>query len=172
MATGTPETSGGMPQLDFATFPNQIFWLVVTLVAIYFLMSRIALPRIATVLAERQDAIQRDLDQAEEMKRKAHEAEETYNKSLAEAREKASEIVAEAKAEIQADLDKAIAKADAEIAAKAAESEKSIQAIRDNALKSVEEVANTTAQDLIDAVAPGMGNAKAVKTAVTQRLKG
>jgi F-type H+-transporting ATPase subunit b len=30
----------GMPQLDFSTFPNQIFWLVVTLVAIYFILSK------------------------------------------------------------------------------------------------------------------------------------
>src|SRR3989338_7675403 len=36
----------GMPQLDFSTFPNQIFWLVVTLLVIYFVLSRIALPRI------------------------------------------------------------------------------------------------------------------------------
>jgi hypothetical protein len=30
----------GMPQLDFSTFPNQIFWLVVTLIAIYFILTR------------------------------------------------------------------------------------------------------------------------------------
>ena len=36
----------GMPQLDFSTFPNQIFWLVVTLLVIYFVLSRVALPRL------------------------------------------------------------------------------------------------------------------------------
>ena len=46
-------TVPGMPQLDFATFPNQIFWLIVTLVVIYFVLSRIALPRIGAVLAGR-----------------------------------------------------------------------------------------------------------------------
>ena len=71
MATETTEHAQGMPQLDFSTFPNQIFWLVVTLIVIYFLMSRIALPRIASVLAERHGAIQNDLDKAEEMKVKA-----------------------------------------------------------------------------------------------------
>ncbi len=54
-AHGAAEASGaGMPQLDFSTFPNQIFWLLVTLVVIYFVLSRIALPRIGSVLAERQ----------------------------------------------------------------------------------------------------------------------
>ena len=30
-AHGGEAASGGMPQLDFSTFPNQIFWLVVTI---------------------------------------------------------------------------------------------------------------------------------------------
>ena len=94
MATETAESAGGMPQLDIGTFPNQIFWLLVALIAIYFLMSRIALPRIANVLAERQGAIQRDLDAAEDMKQKAVEAEEAYNKALADARAEAQRIAA------------------------------------------------------------------------------
>ena len=60
MATKTQELSDaaveagpGMPQLDFSTFSNQIFWLVVTLVVIYFILSRIALPRIGGALADR-----------------------------------------------------------------------------------------------------------------------
>ena len=51
----------GMPQLDFSTFSNQIFWLAVTLVAIYMILSRVALPCIAAVLAERQGTITNDI---------------------------------------------------------------------------------------------------------------
>ena len=162
----------GMPQLDFSTFPNQIFWLVVTLVVLYLILSRIALPRIATVLAERQGAIQRDLDKAEEMKRASVDAENAYNKALADARQQANEIVAETKADIQKDLDKAIAKADAEIAAKAAESETAIAAIRDSATKSVKDVANSTAAEIVKAVMPGAGDAKTIKAAVAAIMKG
>ncbi len=172
MATGTGESSAGMPQLDFSTFPNQIFWLVVALVVTYFLLSRIALPRIAEVLADRQGAIQRDLDMAEEMKQKALDAEEAYNKALADARAQAAEIMAETKAEIQADLDKAMQTADSEIAAKAAESEKAIVAIRESAVKSVADVANQTAAEIVDAVSPSKADAKAIKSAVTARMKG
>ena len=35
---------GGMPQLDVATYPNMIFWLIVALVALYFILTRFALP--------------------------------------------------------------------------------------------------------------------------------
>lgn len=176
MATETTgaatEHAQGMPQLEFAHFPNQIFWLVVTLVVIYFIMSRIALPRIAGVLADRHGAIQNDLDKAEEMKAKAVEAEESYKAALVAARAEAQGIVAEAKADIQAELDVATAKADAEIAAKTAESEKAIAEIRDNALQSIETVANDTAGELVRVIMPSADDADAVKKAVSARLKG
>src|SRR6056297_2920654 len=125
---GSPQAPAevGMPQLDIATYGNQIFWLLVTLVVIYFVLSRIALPRIAAVLAERQGTITNDIAAAEDLKVKATEAEDAYNKALADARSEAQTIIAQNKAEMQAELDKAIAKADAEIAAKSAESEKAI----------------------------------------------
>ncbi|MBL4751319.1 MAG: F0F1 ATP synthase subunit B' [Amylibacter sp.] len=166
------EHAVGMPQLDFATFPNQIFWLMVTLVAIFFILNRIVIPRIAGVLADRHDTIQRDLEKAEELKKMSVEAEEAYNKALADARVEASNIVAETKADIQKDLNKAIAKADAQIAAKAAEGEVKIKEIRDDALRAVQKVASDTANEIVKAVMPAASDAKAVKAAVTARLKG
>lgn len=161
----------GMPQLCFDWFPNQIFWLVITLVVIFFVLSRIALPRIASVLAERQGTITNDIAAAENLKLKAVEAEEAYKQALADARAEAQNIVAKAKADIQADLDVATAKADAEIVAKAAESEKAIGEIRKGAMKSVEEVAKDTAAEIVSALG-GKANAKDVGAAVAARLKG
>lgn len=166
------EHAVGMPQLDFATYPNQVFWLVVTLVVIYLVLSRVALPRIANVLSDRAHAISNDLEQADALKQKAIEAEEAYKKALAEARAEAGRIVSDAKAEIQKDLDVAIGKADAEIAAKTAESEAAIADIRAGALKSVEVVAKDTATEIINALMPGSGDAKSVTAAVKSRLKG
>jgi F-type H+-transporting ATPase subunit b len=163
---------GGMPQLDFANYPNQIFWLAIALVVIFFILSRVVLPRVAAVLAERQGTITNDIATADELKQKAVEAEQAYLKALADARAEAGRIVAEAKAEIQAELDVAIAKADAEIAAKAAESEVAIAEIRKGAQKAVETVAKSTASEIIKAVMPGAGDAKAVTAAVKSQLKG
>lgn len=165
------EHAVGMPQLDFSTYANQIFWLCVTLLIIYLVLKRVALPRIASVLADRHSAIANDLEQAEALKQKAVEAEEAYNIALAEARTEAGKIVAEAKAAMQSELDKAIAHADAEIAVKAAESEGKITEIRDSAVKDVAEVAKATAGEVLKAVMPGM-DAKGVAAAVTARMKG
>ncbi len=144
--------AAGMPQLEFSTFPNQIFWLVVALVIVYMILSRIALPRIASVLADRREVIEGDIAAAEDLKRKAEEAEATYNQALADARAEAARIVAEAKAEIQSDLDAAMARADARITAKAAESEKSIAEIRERAFESVEAIALSVAGDIVSAM--------------------
>lgn len=161
----------GMPQLDFSTFPNQIFWLLVTLVVIYFVLSRIALPRIGSVLADRKGTITNDLAAAEELKQKAVGAEKAYNDALVSARAEAGKIVAAAKADIQKDLDKALAKADAEISAKSAESEKRIGEIRAGAVAAVTEVANDTAKELVAALG-GKADAKSITAAVTAALKG
>ena len=170
-ATGEAGKAVGMPQLDFSTWPNQIFWLLVTLVVIYFVLSKIALPRIGAVLADRKSTITNDLAAAEELKQKAVSAEKAYNDALANARTEAAKIVAQAKAEIQKDLDAATAQADAEIAARAAESEKSIAVIRDGAAAAVSEVARDVADALVVALG-GKADAATVTEAVTSRLKG
>ena len=161
----------GMPQLNFATWPNQIFWLLVTLVVIYLVLSRIALPRIGAVLADRKSTITNDLAAAEELKQKALAAEKAYLAALDKARAEAGKIAAETKAEIQADLDKEIAKADVQIAAKSAESEGRIAEIRAGALDAVTEVAKDTAKELVAALG-GKADARSITAAVTAKVKG
>ena len=172
-ATETAHEAGkaGMPQLDLSTFPNQIFWLIVTLLVIYLVLSRIALPRIGGVLAERKGVITNDLAAADELKQKAVSAEKTYQDALVRARAEAAKIVTEAKAEIQKDLNKAIAVADAEIAAKSAESEQRIGDIRAGALDAITQVAKDTARELVVALG-GVVDAKSITAAVTARMKG
>ena len=174
MATEATEAAAeapGMPQLDFSTFPNQIFWLVVTLVVIYLVLSKVALPRIASVLAERQGTITNDIAAAEDLKVKAAEAEEAYDKALAEARTEANRIAAEAKAEMQAEVDEAMVKADAEIAARTAESEARIAEIREGAAAAVRDVAKDTAKEVVAALGIDV-DAVSVEAAVTSRTKG
>ncbi|MGB1234897.1 MAG: F0F1 ATP synthase subunit B' [Planktomarina sp.] len=172
MATATEVASKpGMPQLDLSTFPNQIFWLVVTLVVIYFVLSKIALPRIGGALADRAQTITDDLATAEELKQKAVEAENAYNKALADARSEAQKIAADMRADVQADMDAEMAKADAEISAKAAEAAKTLSAIRDSAMDSVKAVATDTAQEIVKAMG-GKVTKKDVTAVVTDRMKG
>jgi len=77
MATDTGADAAaapGMPQLDFSTFPNQIFWLIVALGAIYYILDKIALPHIASVMSDRNGKITNEIAAAEEMTLPASEA--------------------------------------------------------------------------------------------------
>lgn len=161
----------GMPQLCVDWIPNQVFWLVVTLVVMFFILKTIALPRIGAVLAERKGTITNDLAAADELKQKAVAAEKAFNEALATARTEAAKIVSAAKADIQKDLDAATAKADAQIAAKASESEGKIAEIRAGAMAAVEAVAKDTAKEIVAALG-GAVDAKTVTAAVAARLKG
>ena len=160
----------GMPQLNFDTFPNQIFWLAISLVVLYWVLSKIALPRIAAVISDRQGAITGDLMAAEEFKQRAKDAEAAYDKALAEARGEAGKIVAANRAEIQKELDAAIAHADAEIAARVSESEKRIREIRDSAQADARQVAREVTAQLVETFG-GQVDQGAVDQAVDNRME-
>jgi F-type H+-transporting ATPase subunit b len=162
--------SSGLPQLDFTTFPSQIFWLAVTFIVLFQLMNKVALPRIASVLEERADAIADDLDRADEFRRKAAEAEQAYQEALAAARARAQEIVAATRAEIQKDVEAATARADAEISARAGESEKRIREIRDSAAAAVRDVATEVAGAIVQKLMPDAADAGAVTAAIRSRV--
>jgi F-type H+-transporting ATPase subunit b len=163
--------AAGMPQLDIATFPNQIFWLSVALVAIFFVLSRVALPRIAGILAQRKGMIEGDLARADALKRKAVEAEAAYEKALSDARAESARIIAATRAEIDAGLAEATRAAEVQIAARAEQSEKRIGEIRASAKESVEAVAKETAR----AIAAALGakaDGTSIDAAIAARLKG
>ncbi|MEM0935873.1 MAG: F0F1 ATP synthase subunit B' [Pseudomonadota bacterium] len=160
----------GMPQLCIDWFPNQIFWLVVTLGAIYLILTRVALPRIASVLAERNGTITNDIAAAEELKLKAAEAEKAYQKALADAKAEAQKIAAETRAEIGKEVEAATEKADAEISQKAAESQARLAEIRDSELQSIEAVAKDTVGAIVSALGRPAEDA-ALASAVEARLK-
>lgn len=168
---GVEQAAPAMPQLDPSTYANQIFWLVVALIAIYLILTRSALPRIAAVLAERRGTITNDIAAAEELKLQAQEAERAYEKALADARAEAGQIVAKARSEMQADLDAALARADAEISAKTADSEKRITDIRASAEENVAEVARDTAEAVVAALG-GKADVRALADAVANLMKG
>lgn len=158
------------PQLHFDYWPSQIFWLLVALVALYFILTRVALPRIRSTLEERRDTISSDLDKAAEFNLAAEEAEDAYDKALHDARAEAQKIAEKTKSEIKERLDVAVAEADKRIAAKVAESEATLKAIQDEAADKAREVAVSTADALVARFSPSEVSTVDVEAAVAANL--
>ena len=82
-----------MPQFDPSFFAPQLFWLYVTFAILYVLLSMIAMPRIGSVLEERQRKIDDNLDKTSQLKAEAEAAIAVYEKALAESRAQAQQIL-------------------------------------------------------------------------------
>jgi len=117
-----------LPQLDITTYSSQIFWLIVSFVLLYFLVAKLAMPRIAEVLEERQERIEDDLDKAETLKKEAYQVRVEYEKALAAAREKAQDATRHAKEEIAKRSAKAESAAQVKVTVMLEEAEKRIAA--------------------------------------------
>ena len=80
-----------MPQLEITTYPSQIFWLVVSFLILYLIMSRIIIPRISSVIKSRESEIKNNIHISEQLYKDTEiindEIEKVKNKTETEARE-------------------------------------------------------------------------------------
>lgn len=147
---GTAEQKGGMPQLDFSTFSSQIFWLVVTFAALYFLLARSILPRIHDVLENRQNKISHDLDRAEQLRNEAEEAREVYERALKESRAKAQSLIAESAALMDKSSAARHAELDTKLNRQLADAEQNIQAAKEQALTKLAPISKELTQQIVE----------------------
>lgn len=138
-----------MPQLDVNAWPPQLFWLAVTFLVLYFIISKIVIPRTGGVIEGRKNQIDSDLAAAQRFKADTDKAVADYEKALADARGKAQAIAKETRDKLSAEVDKERGKLDGELAAKIAAAEKTIQETRSKALASVTELATDIATDIV-----------------------
>lgn len=143
------EKSAGLPQLKPENFAPQLFWLAITFALLYLIMSRVALPRIGSVIEERRDRIDRDLATAERLKGETEKALETYEKSLADARANASAIARETRETLAASVETERKAVEAQLAKKLADAEGRIAATKTKALESVADIAGDTAAEIV-----------------------
>ena len=75
MASTSKSSAVGMPQLDFSTFPNQIFWLVVFCVVLFAIVKFFIIPRMEDIFANRRKIIDGNIAKAEEIRLRVSEIE-------------------------------------------------------------------------------------------------
>ena len=159
------------PPFNPETFASQLLWLAITFAFLYFLMSRVAIPRIGGILESRRARIEGDLKEADRLRVETERAAAEYEAALAEARANAHAIAEETRQGIRTDIEGKRAAVEADLAKKVAEAEARITATKDAALKSVDDIAADTAATLVGQLS-GTVTADEARAAVAAVAKG
>ena len=174
-ATGQiPASEHGVrfPPFDAHTFPSQLLWLAVTFVALYLLMSRIALPRIASILEQRRQRIADDLGHAQRLKGESDAAIAAHEKALNEARSRAQALASETRARAATEAEARRKEVDAKLTMRIAEAEKTIAATRTAAMANMRGIAAEAASAIVERLigaAPPKQDVDATVDAVLKR---
>ena len=167
--TGVPgehKESGAFPPFDSSTFASQLLWLAITFGLFYLLMSRVALPRIASILEVRSDRIAQDLDEANRLKEESDAAIAAYEQELAEAKSRAHAIAQDARDSAKADVEAKRAGVGADLTSKIADAETRIAGIKAKAMGGVGGIAEETTQVLLSELLGGKGTKSDIAAAV------
>jgi len=148
--TEHPAGHGAFPPFQAEHFPSQLVWLTISFVLLYVLMSRIALPRIGAIMAERSKLIGDDLAAAERLKEQSNAAHAAYEKSLADARSRAQSIASSTREKQAREAEAAQKRLEAQLHERLAAAEQSITATRTAAMGNVWTIAADTASAIVE----------------------
>ena len=140
------------PPFDSSTFSSQLLWLAITFGLLYYLMAKVAVPRIAGILEDRRDRIAGDLDMAEKLKSDSEAALTGYEKALAGARSRASAIAETARNEAKAAADAKRAAIESDLNRKLAAAETRIGDIKQQSLSQVGAIAGEATEAIVKAL--------------------
>jgi len=160
-----------MPQLDPAVFAPQLIWLAISFAVLYFLMAKVALPRIGNALDARQEKIDDNLTAAEELRGSAQADEAAYEQSLTRAREQARGQIQEAVRAVSQDAAQRQEALGQRLAQTIKSAETEIERAKANARASIREAAVGVTQAATERLIGVTPSAQQVGAAVDQALQ-
>jgi F-type H+-transporting ATPase subunit b len=174
--TAHTEAEGGhkapFPPFQKDTFASQLVSLAVAFAALYLIVSRIALPRVGSLLDERQNAIEADLAEAQKLKDASDAALKAYESELAAARSRAQAIGTETREKLNAASEAERKMLEDRLTLKLTQAEKTIASTREAAMKNVRGIAAEAAAAIVQRLAGVLPDGKSVERAVDASLKG
>jgi F-type H+-transporting ATPase subunit b len=166
-----PEHGSSFPPFQSENFPSQLFWFAIVFIALYLLMSRIALPRMTSIVQGRRLRVEADLAEAERLREESAKASAAYEQSLADARTRAQALAAGARQEEAAAAEAARKDTDAKLNARIAAAGKDIRARQAAAMNNVRAIGVDAATAILERL---IGRAPArpeVESAVADALE-
>ena len=163
-----------MPQINQLPdiFFSQLFWLLVVFGIIYFWIGRGMVPKIQSVVEDRDKKIADDLAAAQRAREQAEAEEEAYRERIDASRSEALKLAQEAKHRAALDTEKKLRTVDEKIGKKVADAEAKIRAAAEAARRELEPVAAEAASDLVSKLTGQKVSAKGAGPAVKAVLHG
>ena len=176
MATSArTEVPGGgrppFPPFQKETFASQLVWFAIAFIALYLIISRLAIPRIGGIMAARGKAIADDLAEAARLKDQSDAALAAYEKSLNDARARAQALANETRQRLNAESEQARKRLEGELDAKLVAAEQVIAGTKKAAMANVEAIAVETAGAIVARLIGTAPPTQTVQSAVADVLK-
>ena len=155
MASTSDNNAAVMPQLDFSTFPNQIFWLVVFCVVLFAIVKLFIIPRMEDIFANRRKIIDGNIAKAEEIRLRVSEIEKQIEEELQKAKSQCDEIMNTSGNNIKEQM--ALALEDSKIATTQliSEAEGRLKELRDGSEAAIEKISEELASEIINKISSG-----------------
>jgi F-type H+-transporting ATPase subunit b len=169
--TEHPGGKAPFPPFNKETFASQFVWLVIFFVALYFIIARMAIPRLGGIIEARSQRIDGDMAEAKRLKDQSDAALAAYEKSLADARARAQALASETRDKLNAEADATRKKLETELHARLAKAEETIAATKTSAMANVQGIAIDTASAIVERLTGTAPAGNAVQAAVADALK-
>jgi F-type H+-transporting ATPase subunit b len=175
-ATAHTEAEGGhkapFPPFNKDTYASQLVSFLIAFVALYLIVSRIALPRVGKTIDDRQAVIEGDLAAAQKLKDESDDALKAYETELAAARSRAQAIGTETREKLNLASEAERKTLEQQLSVKLTEAEKTIAATRQAAMSNVRGIAAEAATAIVQQLTGVLPDGKSVDSAVDASLKG
>ncbi len=144
-----------MPQLDFSTFPNQIFWLIIFCVILFTIVKLFIIPRMEDIFANRRKIIDGNVAKAEEIRLRVGEIEKQIEEELRKAKAQCDDIMSTSGNNIKEQM--SIALEDSKIATSQLieEAEERLKTLRDGSETAIEKISEELTTEIIDKLSRG-----------------
>ena len=163
LATG----SAAFPPFESASFLSQIVWLTIVFGLLYWLMSKVALPRVGAILENRRSRIEGDLADAARMQQQATAAGAAYDSKLAEAKARAQALAQQTHEELLAADEAKRHALEAELNGKMAAAESQITETKTRAMGNVQGIARDAAAAIVEHLTGKPADQGAIDAAVS-----
>lgn len=150
--TVAPEAAhkASFPPFESHTFAGQLIWFAIAFGALYYLMSKVALPKVAETLEVRRQRIATDLGDAQRLRTESEAAGVAYESALAEAREKARGIAQTTREALATETDVRRKALEAQLAEKLSAAEATIRSRTEAAMANVRDISAEAAAAIVE----------------------